>query len=141
MDVRDAVEADAEALAALADAPVDVMRNLVHDRTVRVVADDQQSPEDADGSPTDPDAMRGFVSYDARDDTVHVTQLGGSPDVCRELLSEPITFARRENMTVEVLVPDGDDDLQDAVEGAGFAREGRGPRFDGRQTIRYRWTS
>ena len=39
MEVRDALEADAERLASLTDAPGDVMRNLVHDRTVRVAED------------------------------------------------------------------------------------------------------
>lgn len=138
MDVRDAVEADAEALAALADAPVDVMRNLVHDRTVRVVA--EQHPESEPTNATDPEKVHGFVSYDVRGDTVHVTQLGGSPDVCSELLDEPIQFARRENMNVEVLVPDGENSLEDAVERAGFVRDGSGPRFDGQKTVRYRWT-
>ena len=37
MDVRDAVEADADRLAALTGSPRDVMRNLVHDRTVREI--------------------------------------------------------------------------------------------------------
>lgn len=144
MDVRDAVEADAEALAALADAPVDVMRNLVHDRTVRVVADDgldeHRDDQPADSTPTDPTAMSGFVSYDARENTVYVTQIGGSPDICGELLAEPIQFARREEMDVEVLVPSSDDDLRSAVESAGFVSQGSGPRFDGQKTIRYRWS-
>lgn len=145
MEVRDAVEADAEALAALADAPVDVMRNLVHDRTVRVVTDEHPEErwddQSAGGTPTDPAAMSGFVSYDARENTVYVTQIGGTPDTCGELLAEPIQFARREEMDVEVLVPSGDDDLRSAVESAGFVRQGSGPRFDGQKTVRYRWSS
>ena len=40
MEIRDAVEADAGRLADLADSPPDVMRNLVHDRTVRVATED-----------------------------------------------------------------------------------------------------
>ena len=36
MEVRDAFEADADALSAIADVPADVVRNLIHDRTVRV---------------------------------------------------------------------------------------------------------
>jgi hypothetical protein len=140
MEVRDAVEADAEALAVLADAPVDVMRNLVHDRTVRVVADARPEGSPAEEAPTEPTDMSGFVSYDARENTVYVTQLGGSADVCAELLAEPIQFARRENMDVEVLVPAEEDDLQAAVEGAGFAHQGPGPRFDGSETIRYLWS-
>lgn len=141
MEVRDAVEADAEALADLADAPVDVMRNLVHDRTVRVVADTRPEGSPAEEPPTDPDEMDGFVSYDARESTVYVTQMGGSPEVCTELLAEPIQFARGESMDVEVLVPAEEDDLQAAVKKAGFAHQGSGPRFDGSETIRYLWRS
>jgi len=36
MDVRDAVESDVETLGAIADLPADALRNVVHDRTVRV---------------------------------------------------------------------------------------------------------
>ena len=67
MEMRDAIEADAERLASLTDAPRDVMRNLVHDRTVRVVDED--------------DDIRGCVSYDARGQHVHVTQPEGDPCV------------------------------------------------------------
>jgi hypothetical protein len=124
MDIRDAVEADAERLAELADGPPDVMRNLVHDRTVRVATTD--------------DDVVGFVSYDAKQGVVHVTQLAGTSEACERLLAEPINFAEREHMSVELLVPDGDTTIEDAVEAAGFARSGSGPQFDGEQTIRYR---
>ena len=90
MDVRDAVEADADRLAELTDHPSDVMRNLVHDRTVRVADDD---------------GVEGFVSYDATDRTVHVTQLEGDPATCERLLDEPTRFAGREGMDVELLRP------------------------------------
>jgi hypothetical protein len=51
MDVRDAVEADAERLAELTGAPTDVMRNLVHDRTVRVAVelDGDRAADSGDG--------------------------------------------------------------------------------------------
>ncbi|MFT4885708.1 MAG: hypothetical protein ACI8U4_003235 [Natronomonas sp.] len=125
MEIRDAVEADAERLATLTGAPTDVMRNLIHDRTVRVA--------DSDGD------VEGFVSYDARETTVHVTQLEGEPDVCKRLLEEPTRFADGEGMDVELLVPEHDETMRTALEGADFDEHGPGPRFDGTHTTRYRW--
>jgi hypothetical protein len=124
MEMRDAIEADAERLASLTDAPRDVMRNLVHDRTVRVVE------EDGD--------IRGFVSYDAREQTVYVTQLEGDDGVYDELLAEPVRFARTEGMAVELLVPETESEIHEAASAAGFERTGGGPRFDGESTTRYR---
>ena len=125
MNVRDAVEADADRLAALTDSPTDVMRNLIHDRTVRVA--------DADGD------VEGFVSYDAESATVHVTQLEGDAELCETLLAEPTRFAAREDMTVELLAMEADNATQAAAERAAFERCGSGPRFGGTPTIRYRW--
>jgi hypothetical protein len=124
MEVRDALEADAAALAGLADAPTDVMRNLVHDRTVRVAVVD--------------DEIRGFVSFDAREGTVHVTQLAGDTEAVSRLLGEPVAFARGEHMAVELLVPESEGDLPDAAAAAGFEYRGEGPRFDGEATEKYR---
>ena len=124
MEIRDAVEADAGRLADLADSPPDVMRNLVHDRTVRVAEADED--------------VVGFVSYDAKEGTVHVTQLAGTGDACERLLAEPISFAEREHMAVELLVPDGKTTVADAVEATGFTRAGSGPQFAGESTVRYR---
>jgi hypothetical protein len=126
MEIRDAIEADAERLAALTGAPVDVMRNLVHDRTVRVADDD---------------GVEGFVSYDASDHTVHVTQLEGTSEVCERLLGEPTRFADREGMDVELLVPEGDGATREAIERSDFDEHGPGPRFDGTPTTRYRWSA
>ncbi len=126
MEIRDAIEADAERLAALTGAPVDVMRNLVHDRTVRVADDD---------------GVEGFVSYDATDHTVHVTQLEGPPEVCERLLEEPTRFADREGMDVELLVPEDDGATREAIERSDFDERGPGPRFDGTPTTRYRWSA
>ena len=125
MEIRDAIEADAERLANLTGAPTDVMRNLVHDRTVRVAA------EDGD--------VVGFVSYDAQARTVHVTQLEGDVDLCERLLEEPTRFAGREGMDVELLVSEGDEHSREAVERSDFSEYGPGPRFDGTRTTRYRW--
>jgi hypothetical protein len=124
MQMRDAIEADAERLASLTDAPQDVMRNLVHDRTVRVVEADEQ--------------ISGFVSYDARQRTVYITQLEGDSEVYDELLAEPVRFARSEGMAVELLVPDDEPGVREAAREAGFEQTGGGPRFDGEPTTRYR---
>jgi hypothetical protein len=124
MEIRDAVEADAGRLADLADSPPDVMRNLVHDRTVRVA--------------TEGEDVVGFVSYDAKAGTVHVTQVAGTTESCERLLAEPISFAEREHMAVELLVPASDSIVEEAVEATGFTRSGSGPQFEGEPTVRYR---
>jgi hypothetical protein len=124
MEVRDAVEADAGRLAGLTDTPRDVMRNLVHDRTVRVVEREEE--------------IVGFVSYDAREQTVHVTQLEGDTDTYGRLLEEPLGFANAEGMAVELLVPEDEPDVREAALAAGFEELGDGPRFEGQQTTRFR---
>lgn len=141
MRVRDAVEADAEAMATLAEQPADVMRNLVHDRTVRVAVED--SEREAAGAPDDSTEsvdprLRAMVSFDARQETVHVTQLAGDGEAIERLLEEPIRFARGEDMNVEAIVDADDGTGRAAVETKGFERTGNGPRFEGEPTIRYR---
>ncbi|MFP8953387.1 hypothetical protein ACLI4Z_10490 [Natrialbaceae archaeon A-arb3/5] len=142
MNVRDALEADADALAAIADSPTDVMRNLVHDRTVRVAEDGTHDPNadvsssQYDGS--DPEDLLGFISFDAKEDTVHVTQLDGTAEACERLLAEPVRFAERESMAVEVLVSTDADSVEGAAEKLGFERAGSGPRFNGAPTARFR---
>ncbi|MFB6123212.1 MAG: hypothetical protein ABEJ78_07110 [Haloferacaceae archaeon] len=137
MEVRDAVESDAEDLASIADIPADVLRNLIHDRMVRVaVREDTDAGPNADTESTEVDHL-GFVSYDVKDTTVHVTQLAGSRDATERLLAEPVRFAASEGMAVEFLVPEADDRIKDAAEAAGFERRGTGPRFDGETTVRY----
>lgn len=125
MELRDAVEADAERMANLTRSPKDVMRNLVHDRTVRVAEEAEE--------------VAGFVSFDAQNGTVHVTQLEGDPELGERLLGEPRRFAEREGMTVELLVPENDEDARAAADRAEFDEYGPGPRFDGTRTTRYRW--
>ena len=156
MQVREAVEADAGRLADIADAPSDVMRNLVHDRTVRVaeaepgdadpnadVGPGREARDGDDPDPAGPDGsgegeLLGFVSFDARERTVHVTQVEGTREAVETLLAEPIRFARGESMDVEVLVPDDEHEVRAAAEAVGFEQAGSGPRFDGRPTTRYR---
>ena len=125
MEVRDAVEADAEALAERSGAPRDVLRNVIHDRTVRVA--------EAEGE------LLGFVSFDARPGTVYVTQVSGAADVVEALLDEPVRFATTESMSVELLVADDDESLRAAAEASAFEEAGPGPRFDDVQTVRYRF--
>jgi len=151
MRVREAVEADAGRMAAIADAPADIMRNLVHDRTVRVaeaepvdVSDpnDDASDENRGGHRLQEGAedgdLLGFVSFDAREGVVHVTQVEGTEDACERLLGEPVRFARQEGMSVELLVPDDERSVCSAAETVGFDEFGPGPRFDGQETVRYR---
>lgn len=166
MEVRDAVEADADAMAAVADAPTDAMRGLVHDRTVRVAVagdgkpgtrdqgesrtrktsepgtwnDDEPGTRDGAGADADEPAtdLLGFVSYDAVRDAVHVTQLAGEPAALDRLLEEPVGFARREGMAVELVVPDDETATRDAADRAGFDAVGPGPSFAGQETTTYR---
>ncbi|WP_265109428.1 hypothetical protein [Halosolutus halophilus] len=142
MNVRDALEADADALASIADSPTDVMRNLVHDRTVRVAEDGPRDPNadvgDSQYDGSDPEDLLGFISFDAREDTVHVTQLDGTTDACKRLLAEPVRFAEQESMSVEVLVTPGSEQIETAAEELGFENHGTGPRFNGSQTVRFR---
>lgn len=130
MQVRDALERDAPAMAALTDAPEQVLRNVVHERSVRVLA--------AEGTDDDPE-ITGFVSFDAREGAVHITQFGGDRGACERLLEEPLAFARREGLPVEVLLRDGDDAMQAAAAAMGFEQTGPGPRFRGESTSRYRF--
>jgi hypothetical protein len=138
MEVRDAVEADAERMAELTGSPTDVMRNLVHDRTVAVAyrGDDEVDP--TANHPRAGEETLGFVSYDAQRETVHVTQLEGTRAACERLLEEPMGFASREGMDVELLVSTDDDTLREVAVAAGFTEHGEGPQFDGVRTVRYR---
>jgi len=141
MEVRDGVEADAESLSAIADVPADVVRNLVHDRTVRVAEREAAAGPNADAGDVDdgsPDTV-GFVSFDVRNGVVHVTQLAGTKEACERLLGEPVRFATSEGMAVELLAIDDDESVRAAAEATGFERDGRGPTFGGRPTTRYRF--
>ncbi|TKX65855.1 hypothetical protein [Halorubrum sp. SP9] len=140
MRVRDAVEADAAALGSMTGRPEGVVRNMIHDRSVRVAVTDDATPAgDADASDDTPvDAVGGFVAFDVRDGAVHVTNVEGDPDAVRRLFEEPVRFATREGMTVEAVLPT-DGTADDAAEAVGFAVVGSGPRIDGASTTRYRF--
>jgi len=139
MRIRDALESDADALATAIDRPRDVVRNMIHDRSVRVAVEDGGDESDGGGADSDDGAetVRGFVAFDVRGDTVHVTDFDGSGSTVERLFEEPRRFARREEMGVEVVIPN-DEETSEVVEAAGFAAAGRGPRFEGRLTTRYR---
>ena len=143
MYVREAVEADAPAMAAIADTPVDVMRNLVHDRTVQVAATDESPVADPNADVEEPETpeLLGFVSFDAARDVVYVTQLDGTPDACERLLEAPLSFARAEGMDVELLATDPSEPAAVAAERVGFEQAGQGPRFERERTVRYRFAT
>ncbi len=137
-------------LGELADAPAEVMRNVVHDRTVRVAEVDAgaSGAADAGGSDSAPDddaaedeesTVVGFVGFDAMPGTVRVTYLRGTREARERLLEEPVRFARKEGMTVEALVPEDEELTRDVVESAGFRRTGTGPRFEGGRTLEYQF--
>lgn len=134
MRVRDAVEEDGEVLGELADAPAEVMHNVVHDRTVRVA---EKSGDGAESDDDDTEVV-GFVGFDAMPGTVRVTYLRGSREACERLLDEPVRFARKEGMSVEALVPENEQETRKVVEAAGFRQTGTGPRFEGGRTLEYR---
>lgn len=168
MRVRDAIEADAAALADLRDRPTDAIVEMIHQRTVVVGEHDGEPGEDrehggepgADGG-TDagrdadrgktvsrsesnesddrsPRNVMGFVAFDATDDRVHVTSFAGSPSTIERLLEVPKRFARRESMDLEVVVVDNDPERVEPVERAGFVPVGDGPRFGGQTTTTFR---
>ena len=143
MRIRDALESDAEALASVTGRPEEVARNMIHDRSVRVAVEaDGDSGRGGDSdtgsdSGEEEEVVRGFVAFDVRGDTVHVTDFDGSGSTIERLFEEPRRFARREEMGVEVVVPN-DEATDEVIEASGFESAGRGPRFEGRRTTRYR---
>ena len=168
MRVRDAVEADAAALASMTGRPSGVVRDMIHDRSVRVAATDDGYPaddggaaddsgatddggtadsngetetvtgRDGDGPDTPADAVAGFVAFDVRDGVVHVTNVEGDPDALGRLFEEPVRFATREGMTVEAVLAT-DGTAVEAAGSLGFEAVGSGPRIDGAPTTRYRF--
>ncbi|GAA0517965.1 hypothetical protein SAMN04488066_1322 [Halorubrum aquaticum] len=147
MRIRDALESDAEALADVTGRPADVLVDTIHDRTVRVALDgdgDRDGDHDGDGNRGTEggfdatDGLDGFVAFDVRKGSVHVTDLAGTPSALERLVEEPKRFAKREGMDVEAVLVDGEERRADALENAGFTATGPGPRFEGRATTRFR---
>jgi hypothetical protein len=132
MRIRDALESDAEALATATDRPRGVVKNMIHDRSVRVAV----TGDGEDSGDDDKSAVTGFIAFDVRGKTVHVTDFDGDEQAIRRLFEEPRRFARREGMSVEAVIPN-DEQTGAILEDAGFEQSGTGPRFEGRRTTRY----
>lgn len=132
MEIRDAHEGDAAVIADLAAGDIDP-RHLVRERVVRVATDSSDPTEER----SEDGGIAGFLAFDARTDAIHVTRIGGSDDAVGGLLADAIRYANREGLPVEAVVPvDGSTAV--ALETKGFDRVGSGPRFEGRETARYR---
>ena len=157
MRLRDAIESDANALASFTDRPVNVMREVIHERSVRVAlsgvdddgrgdAEGEDGRGDAEGEDERGDAegedeggeVVGFVAFDVRSGIVHVTDFGGDGEAIKRLFRTPREFAENEGMKVETVVADGDVGRMELIETLGFRSTGNGPRFDGRSTTRFR---
>ncbi|GAB7009804.1 hypothetical protein [Halorubrum trueperi] len=134
MRIRDALESDADALAAVIDRPRGVVVDMIHDRSVRVAVSDVDRGVDTDA---DEPSVAGFLAFDVRGRTVHVTDFGGDEPAVQRLFEEPRRFASGESMAVEAVVPN-DEDIGEIVESVGFNSVGAGPRFADRETTRYR---
>ena len=155
MRIRDALESDAETLAGVIDRPHGVVTDMIHDRSVRVAISEGNGngttgpngsgttdpngsgTTDPNGDGVDEPTVEGFVAFDVRGETVHVTDFDGNESTVRRLFEEPRRFASREEMAVEVVVPN-DERTGTVVEAAGFEAVGEGPQFEGRETTRYR---
>ena len=131
MHVRDALESDTEAIASLADRPLEATRDRIHGRTVRVAVTEDTT---ADGELE----VVGFLAFDARNGAVHVTDFEGTPEAVRRLLQLPIEFAEREGMDVETTIRNDERERIEAIEGIGFVATEAGPRFEGHPTTRFR---
>lgn len=156
MVIRDALESDAQALAALTGRPEDVMIDMIHDRSVRVAVPETEGSTGNVSSESEDETVvetgddqkgnhginegdaTGFIAFDVRGETVHVTDFGGTRSALERLFEEPRRYATRESMPLEVVVSEANDVGIDAVEAAGFERIGSGPRFDGHSTAKYR---
>lgn len=132
MEIRDAHEDDSEMIVALASGDIDP-QFLFRERTVRVALRDENEPRDRDEA----GAIDGFLAFDARQDAVAVTRVGGSPEAVSMLLDDVLEFARTVKTPVEAVVP-VESETAVALETKGFSVVGSGPRFEGRETQRFR---
>lgn len=135
MYVRDAVDEDVPAMADLADLPRAAAERLLRERRVRVAVEDAEDDAETEADGT----VVGFAAYDTYNGAIHVTRLAGDEDAFDELLEEPRSLARSEDVPVEVVVPESDEETRRAVETLGFEARENGPRFGGEETRKYRW--
>jgi len=136
MRYRDAREEDAEAVAEIAnsyvmseDLSVGSMRDLVQDRTMKVVEEGDDEGE-----------LVGYVSYHAVEDTVVVQHICVVPEyrdteVPERLVSFPVEFADEEGMKTRAAV-DEDSWFTDFLPTEGFEEKGEA-RFAGDTLVMY----
>jgi len=125
MDVRDG-RADIDAVADFFGLSPAAAERLCSDRRVEVAVED--------------DAVLGASAYEVQGGVVHVTRLAGETEAKLRLLESPMRFAESESAPVETVVPEGEEDTESALRAAGFERAGSGPRFEGKPTVRYRYS-
>lgn len=132
MRIRDGREADADAVRHLASGDVDPVF-LRRERTLRVaeVTDDGSPESDDSGS------IVGFLAFVQRPDAIHVTRFDGEDRAVEALLDDVVDLATRLSVPVEAVVLDGERGVA-ALETRGFENVGRGPRFRGLESTRYR---
>ncbi len=136
---RDAREEDAEAVAEIAnsyvmseDLSVNSMRDLVQDRTMRVVEEEVEEEDEGD--------VVGYVSYHAVEDTVVVQHICVVPEyrdteVPERLVSFPVEFADEEGMKTRAAV-DENSWFTDFLPTEGFKQKGEA-RFAGDTLVMY----
>lgn len=125
VETRRASETDLSGVAEVLDLPRAAAKRLLQTRSVEVAI------EDGD--------VTGCLSFAVRDGVIEVTRIAGSPSTIRHLLATPRRIARDEKYPIVALLPDGTDDTGAVLSAEGFENVGRGPRFRGRETTRYRW--
>lgn len=136
---RDAREEDAKAVAEIAnsyvmseDLSVNSMRDLVQDRTMRVVEEEVEEDDEGD--------VVGYVSYHAVEDTVVVQHICVVPEyrdteVPERLVSFPVEFADEEGMKTRAAV-DENSWFTDFLPTEGFKQKGEA-RFAGDTLVMY----
>lgn len=125
METRAADETDLQAIAELLELPEAATVRLLQTRSVVIAVEDGQ--------------VTGCLSYDVHEGVIEVTRIAGPAGTVRHLLDVPRQRARSDERPIEVLLPEADQDTARTLEEAGFEKAGRGPRFRGRATTRFRW--
>ena len=127
MNIRDATEADVEAVASLGELSTDAVQTLLHDRTLWVA--------------TSGDKLTGFLVFTINQDAVHISKLGGEKPVISALIGRLIEYANANGLPIETVVPNSETAVRDALSAAGFIRIQSGPEFLGQATHTYQFTT
>ncbi len=125
MDVRDG-RAEIDAVAEFFGLSPGAAERLCADRRVEVAVED--------------DVVRGVAAYEVQNGVVHVTRLAGETEAKLRLLESPMRFAESDAIPIETVVPEGEGETESVLRAAGFERAGAGPRFEGKPTVKYRYT-